>query len=384
MKQSQTNIIVRVVTVPQSIVFFAPLLGKLQAEGFTPVVISSPGPALDALHAEQQVHCIALPMERHISPLRDVKSLIGMIRILRRLRPQIIHSMTPKAGLISMLAGWITRVPLRIHTFTGLVWPTATGLKRCILMATDALTCAAATHVIPEGQGVMHDLQRGHITHKPLRVLGYGNVKGVEMSTFDPSRFPGLKPNEDTKFTFLFVGRIVCDKGVAELVQAFGQLYTEFPQVQLVLVGAFESDLDPLDQATMDKIQNHPGIILAGEQRGEDLLRHYAASHCFVMPSYREGFPNTVLEAGAMGLPLIVTDINGSREIITHRVNGLIVPPRTVEPLLQAMRTVLTDKDLRQRMIAQARPMIAERFDSNYVQQCQLDFYREITHQLGM
>ena len=236
----------------------------------------------------------------------------------------MVHSMTPKAGLLCMMAGWLTRVPIRIHTFTGLVFPTSTGLKKRILMLTDALTCWCATHVIPEGEGVKADLLNNGITHKPLRILGYGNVRGIDMKRFDPKRFNvnGFREAPEhksvkKKFTFLFVGRIVRDKGINELVEAFERLNMEIPETRLVLVGFFEENLDPVSPKTRQTIENNPNIIADGEKRGDDLLTQYATADCFVFPSYREGFPNTVLEAGAMGLPSIVTDINGSREIIT-------------------------------------------------------------------
>ena len=141
----------------------------------------------------------------------------------------MVHSLTPKAGLICMMAAWLTRVPVRVHMFTGLVWPTSKGLKRKILMATDWLTCACATHVIPEGQGVMNDLKNGGITKKPMKVLGYGNVMGVDMNRFDPKRFndtlrydddnDNSGANEKRPFTFVFGGRIGGDKGINELVE---------------------------------------------------------------------------------------------------------------------------------------------------------------------
>ena len=192
-----------------------------------------------------------------------------------------------------MLAAWLTRVPRRVHTFTGLVWPTATGISRKILMFTDWMTCACATHVIPEGQGVMKDLQQ-HITKKPMKVLGYGNVRGVDMTRF--SRRPEVLSmakaflKEDT-FTYIFVGRLVKDKGINELVEAFAQLQKKYSNVRLLLVGEYESSLDPLKQETLDTIKTLPTIGAVGPQYGDDLLAYYAASDCFVFPSYRFDIP---------------------------------------------------------------------------------------------
>ena len=145
------------------------------------VVLSFPGPELDDTEQNYGVRGVRVPMERQISPFRDVRSLLRLIGTFKKERPVMVHSMTPKAGLLCMMAAWLTRVPVRVHTFTGLVFPTTTGLKRKLLMLTDAITCACATHVIPEGEGVKHDLLVNGITKKPLKVLGYGNIKGVDM-----------------------------------------------------------------------------------------------------------------------------------------------------------------------------------------------------------
>ena len=289
----------------------------------------------------------------------------------------MVHSMTPKAGLLTMIAGWLTGVPIRVHTFTGLVWPTAIGLKRKILMATDWITCACATHIIPEGQGVLDDLKNHKVCRKPMKVLGYGNVKGVDMERFNPKRFADVKKDEN-KFRFVFVGRIVGDKGINELVEAFVSLNKEHPNTQLTLVGKYEAHLDPVKPETLKLIEGSSCIDACGPRYGDDLLVEYMKSDCFVMPSYREGFPNTVMEAGAMGLPSVVTDINGSREIIIHGENGLIVPPKNTDALYEAMKQMVEDASVREKMTTNARPFIESRFEKSFVQGCLIKFYEEI------
>lgn len=375
MKRNNKKII-RAVTVSQSLSFCREIMIKMRAMGYEMVAVTSPGPDLDKLIDKDKFHCVAVPMERHISIVRDMKSLIKMISVFRKEKPQVVHSMTPKAGMICMVAAWLTRVPVRIHTFTGLVWPTATGLKRRILMMTDWLTCACATHVIPEGQGVLDDLKNGGITKKPMKVLGYGNVMGVDMERFSSARFEVSK--DPNVFTFVFVGRIVGDKGINELVEAFDKLHNKYKNTRLVLVGRYEHNLDPVSDTTRKLIDNNDAINACGPKYGDDLLQMYVNADCFVMPSYREGFPNTVLEAGAMGLPSIVTDINGSREIIETGKNGLIVPSKDSDALYNAMERMLTDNTLRETMKNNAREMIASRFEKNFVQKCQIDFYKEV------
>jgi glycosyltransferase involved in cell wall biosynthesis len=372
--------IIRAVTVAQSVCLYAPMVNGLRERGYEVVSVSSAGPELEQLKAKG-VRCIEIPMERHIAIVKDISSLIVLIRTFRKEKPFMVHSMTPKAGMLCMLAAWICRVPRRVHTFTGLVWPTATGIKRRILMATDRLTCACATHIIPEGKGVMDDLQR-HITRKQMKVLGYGNVRGVDMEAF--SRRPEVmakaeKLRRDDLFTFIFVGRIVGDKGINELVQAFIRLQKVNPNVRLLLVGNYEANLDPIKQETKELIDTTPSIEAVGPQYGDDLKACYAASDCFVFPSYREGFPNTVMEAGAMDLPSIVTDINGSREIIVNDKNGVIIPSKDADALNSAMLRMMTDTSTTQRMASSARRLIASRFEQGFVRQCLYDFYNEIS-----
>ena len=216
------NKIIRACTVPMSVIFVTGMLPELQKR-YEVVLLSSPGHELDEAEEEYGVRGIRVPMERHISFGHDFVSLCRLIYVFMREKPAMVHSMTPKAGLLCMIAAWMTRVPVRVHTFTGLVFPTTTGLKRKILMLTDRLTCTCATHVIPEGEGVKNDLLNNGITKKPMKVLGYGNVRGIDMVRFD--RRPEVMElageiRKNDVFTFVFVGRIVKDKGIDELCQA--------------------------------------------------------------------------------------------------------------------------------------------------------------------
>lgn len=383
MKQHDDKLkIIRCATVNTSIDFVTGMIPYLSAH-YELLLLSSPGPYLTDISKKYGLEYYEVPMERRMSPLKDLVSLFRLIKVFYKERPFLVHSMTPKAGLLCMMAAWITRVPLRIHTFTGLVWPTANGLSRKLLMTTDRLTCAFASHVIPEGQGVLNDLKNNHITTKEMRVLGFGNVQGVDMERFDPARVKvhsaELKQQLglNTGFTFVFVGRIVGDKGINELVSAFERLLSKYPSTKLMLIGRKE-DNDPISSNTQNRIDEIDNILELGPIYNDDLLAHYTAADCLVFPSYREGFPNTVLEAGALGLPSIVTDINGSREIIVDGKNGLIVPSKNAEALYDAMLKMIENPDETQMMASNAREMIASRFDCHFVRQCLYDFYDEI------
>lgn len=373
--------IIRATTVPESLDSFCRGMLKMLSEKYEVVALSSPGIEMQTIAEREGVRTISVPMERHISPWKDIKALWQMIRVFRRERPDMVHSMTPKAGLLCMVAAWLTHVPVRVHTFTGLVFPTSKGLLRRLLMLTDAITCWCATHVIPEGEGVKRDLLDYGITSKNLKVLGFGNVRGVDMH-FYSRRKEILDMAEALRdancFTFLFVGRVLGDKGINELCEAFDRLSKAYQQVRLLLVGPREDELDPVSEHALMLMSTNPAIEYVGEKQSEALLAYYAAADCFVFPSYREGFPNTVLEAGAMGLPSIVTDINGSREIIVENENGVIIPSHDTDALFEAMQRMLTDKKAWSYMASNARNMIGCRYEQGYVRQCLLDFYEAV------
>lgn len=368
------------------------------------VLLSSPGHDWHEIdEVSDLVKCVEIPMSRHIDICNDFKSLFKIWRCFRNEKPTMVHSMTPKAGLLCMLAAWLARVPVRVHTFTGLVFPSATGTKRKILIATDWLTCACATHIIPEGEGVKRDLLNNGITKKNIKVLGYGNCQGIDLDYFNPERdydfltespsyslpklFDVEKSEEFSKnqnlkpilrnnaFTFIVVGRVVADKGINELVHAFVRLNEEFPNTRLIILGHTEHS-DPIDHSTVDIIRAHSAIDAVGHQY--DTRPWLAAADCAVLASYREGFPNVVIEAGAMGLPQIVTDINGANEIIVEGQNGTIIPPKDANALYMAMRRMLLDKEWRESLAANARDMIASRYEQSFVRQCLYDFYDEI------
>ena len=372
--------IIRACTVSLSVGFVSGMLDDLKRQ-YDVVLLSSPGKEMDDAVAEHGVKAIAVPMQRHISIRHDIVSLWRIVRAFLREKPTMVHSMTPKAGLMCMVAAWMCRVPVRIHTFTGLVFPTSHGLKKKLLMLTDAITCRCATHIIPEGEGVKNDLLSNGITRKPLQVLGYGNVMGIDVQRFSRRKEIDEAASEirdNSVFTYLFVGRIVGDKGINELVSAFVRLNRTHPNTRLLLVGFFENELDPVSPEARRLIEECEQIEYAGEQKGDNLVAYYAASDCFVFPSYREGFPNTVIEAGAMDLPCIVTDINGSREIIEHGKNGIIIPVRDEQAIYQSMEQMLTDEQMRKGMTEKAREMIVSRYERGFVRQCLYDFYSKV------
>lgn len=369
----------RITTIPMSLNSLFKGQLKMLNQHFEIVGVSSPGLEQEEVHQREGIRIISLPMERRISPIKDFVSLIRMALLFLKERPDMIHSYTPKAGLVSMLAGWITGVPVRMHTFTGLVFPTATGLKQKLLIWTDRLTCACATHINPEGNGVKQDLIHYKITKKPLKIIANGNVNGIDLEYFQKT--PEVMKSAETYqkknvFTFCFVGRVVRDKGINELVSAFVHLQKKYAHIRLILVGPFEQKLDPVSSETEKQIIENPAIDFMDFQK--DIRPFLAVSDALAFPSYREGFPNVVIQAGAMGLPSIVTDINGCNEIIEHGKNGVIIEPHNEEALYKAMEDFLLHPETVNAMAGNCRKMVADRYDQKIVWTALLDEYKTL------
>ena len=377
--------IIRTATVPLSLDIFCRGLLRELSEEYQIVVVSSPLPELDSIARREGVRTLAVPMQRKIAPLRDLASLIRMALVFRKEKPDMVHSITPKAGLLSMVAAWLTRVPVRVHTFTGLVFPYVKGVKRPLLWFTDHLTAACATHVIPEGEGVKNDLLSHGVTHKSLKVLGNGNMRGVDLSYYQRTadvleKASALRRQfgiSGSDFVFLFVGRLDHDKGLDELLRAFNRLASEGAAVHLLLAGAEDPDGKPLAESTRQLMDSLPGIHVSDGWL-EDVRPWYAAADALVHPSYREGFPNVVIEAGAMELASIVTDINGSREIIREDENGVIIRSHDEAALYEAMKAFIQHPDKVYRMASLARAQVADRYEQSYVRQCLKNFYHTV------
>lgn len=363
------------------------LVGQLKFlnQYFEVIAVSGQDEHLDIVKERERIETRSVKMERKISPFRDFISLINLYRVFKKEAPLIVHSITPKAGLLCMVAAYFARVPIRIHTFTGLIFPYRRGFSQWLLLNLDRLMCFFATHIYPEGQGVKNDLTNFHITRKPLKVLANGNLNGIDTNYFNPANLiPEDLQNLKTKlgisendFVFIFIGRLVSDKGVNELVSAFESLSETEKNVKLLLVGALESDLDPLKKITLKKIREKNSIIATGFQK--DVRPFLGISNVLVLPSHREGFPNVVIQAGAMELPSIVTDINGCNEIISEGLNGSIIPSRDQNALLSAMKAYLNkDKEHMLLLGKEARKRVLERYPRSKVWQALLEEYNHI------
>ena len=372
--------LIRLMTIDASL--YGLLKGQLRylSDYYEVIGVANDSGWLEKVAEREAIRTIAIPMHREISIWNDLKSLWLLIKLFRRERPYIVHTNTPKASLLGMFAAWIMQVPHRIYLVTGLRFETLHGLPRFILKTMERITCLCATKVIPEGDGVKMTLLREWITCKPMQKIHNGNINGIDLEYFDRTedvmkRSKQIR-NETDNFTFIFIGRMVRDKGINEFVEAFDRLSQEVKEVRLLLVGSFEDNIDPVAPVTKKIIENNVRIKFVGFQ--PDTRPYLAASDTLVLPSYREGFPNVVLQGGAMSLPCIVTDISGSNEIIVNGQNGIIIPKQNTDALFDAMKYMYEHPQERLAMASCTRKMITSRYRQQDVWKATLDMYKAL------
>ncbi|MDR0227607.1 MAG: glycosyltransferase family 4 protein [Flavobacteriaceae bacterium] len=382
--------LIRITTVPISLKTL--LKGQHQfmsKNSFEVVGVSSDGSELYDVQKEEGIRVVPLEMTRTISLIRDIKSLWNFYQLCKKEKPLIVHSHTPKAGIVGMLGAKLAGVPIRLHTVAGLPLMEATGVKRKVLNVVEKITYSSATKVYPNSRGLYDFIIDEKLTDKKrLKVIGKGSSNGIDTSFFTKSvtnekSLLALKKKvgiEKADFVFVFVGRLVGDKGINELVHAFSKVQQVTDRtIKLLLVGSLEAELDPLLNSTLDIINNNKDIISVGFQK--DVRPYFAISDVLVFPSYREGFPNVVMQAGAMELPSIVSNINGCNEIIEEGVNGTIIPVKNTDAIKIAMLKLLNNEDYYQQLKVNSRKMITERYEQQVVWDALLEEYNSLITQ---
>jgi glycosyltransferase involved in cell wall biosynthesis len=365
--------LVHITTVPDSLDFLYGQVGYMKAQGFDVQAISSPGQLLDRFAAQEDVPVHAVAMPRRITPVRDLLAVVRLWRRLRRIRPHLVHAHTPKGGLLGMVAAWLARTPVRIYHLHGLPLTTASGLKRLLLRWSEKVSCRLAHQVLC----VSHSLREEALAERlcppdKIKVLMAGSINGVDAAgAFNPERVGpraraevraryGIPPNA---LVAGFVGRVVRDKGLAELVEAWKALRDEFPWLHLLVVGPFEPQ-DPVSAGVEKVLRSDRRIHLTGMDLNTPPL--YAAMDLVVLPTYREGFGIVAIEAGAMELPVVATRIPGCVDAVQDGVTGTLVPVRSGPALAEACRRYLWEPDLRrehgragrQRVLREFRPEV--------------------------
>ena len=332
-------------------------------------------------HNIQDKYYTELPLVRRPHIIKDLKALFATFLWLRKIKPDILHTHTPKAGLIGMIAGFFAGVPIRIHTVAGLPWMESKGILRFMYKIFECATYIFASRVYPNSTGLNKFLlDELPFTSTKYKVIGSGSSNGIDIDYFSCDAIKESKESLRTlyqlsndKFIWIFIGRIVRDKGVDELVSAFSKLGDNHI---LLLVGPFENDLDPISEETFKLIETNSNIRTFGFQK--DIRTFIKLSDALVFPSYREGFPNVPMQAAAMGLPQIVSNINGCNEIVIPGVNGLMIPPKNKQALFDAMKELSENLELRKQMSVNSRDTIVKRFSRQDLWNLIEDEYKQL------
>ncbi|PIO89056.1 MAG: glycosyltransferase family 1 protein [Zetaproteobacteria bacterium CG06_land_8_20_14_3_00_59_53] len=320
-----------------------------------------------------EVRVIPLAIERRISPLRDLAALFALIRLFRRERFELVHSVTPKAGLLAMLAALFARIPRRVHIFTGQVWATRSGASRLLLKSMDRLLAACATHLLADS-GSQRDflVGQGVVKEGKAKVLAQGSISGVDTVRFHPDNKARACIREALDIVpqdcvFLFLGRLNPDKGVLDLAQAF----TRLPEgCHLLFVGPDEAGM----QARIEEMAGaHARMHFVAYT--DNPQQYMAAADVFCLPSYREGFGSVIIEAAACGIPAIGSHIYGVSDAIEEGRSGLLFPPRDIGALADCMFRLFADVSLRSVMGEYARERASRDFSSARVTQAWLEYY---------
>ena len=364
------NKLIRITTVPMSLDKLLEGQFAFMQSHYEVIAVSSGGKTLDAVGAKESVRVVPIEMSRKITPFKDIRAVWELYKFLKISKPSIVHTHTPKAGIIGMLASYLANVGVRLHTVAGLPLLESKGGKRRLLNLVEKLTYLLATKVYPNSYGLKNIILENRFTKKSkLKVIANGSSNGINLNFFKHSNISkevivGLKSHLgilENDFVYVFVGRLVGDKGVNELVKAFTQIANFNKSFKLLLVGHLESELDPLDENTLTTIDVENQILVVGFQK--DVRPYLCISNVLAFPSYREGFPNVVMQAGAMDLPSIVTNINGCNEIIEDMHNGLIIESKDIESLKKAMLNIFEDKKLYKTCSQNARKVISSKYE---------------------
>jgi glycosyltransferase involved in cell wall biosynthesis len=383
-ESSTTLHVVIGITCAQSCVVLPARVDAFRAAGFLVSVVSGPGKQLDDTAQAEGVNAHPISIQRGMAPLADCRTLIILCRLLHRLRPDLVEFSTPKAGFLGSLAAKLCGVPTRIYSLRGLKLESAHGWKRSILLAAERVAASCAHVVLCNSDSLRAQaLALGIAPASKLMVLGDGSSNGVDADRFSPGATTvraRLGIAADAK-VLGFVGRLTCDKGLPELIDAFEMILKSEPEACLLLVGWFDKAEDAVDEGLRQRILNHPRIVFTGFVA--DTAPYYRAMDILILPTRREGFPNVVLEAAATGIPVIATLCTGSCDAVVPEVTGLLIPPGYPEAICEAALNLLRDPARRHRMGIAARAWVIERFLDAQVLGLTIALYENLMKQSG-
>lgn len=378
--------LIRITTVPMALRYLLPGQMKfMSAHGFDVLMISAGGKELPAVIELENCRHIVVDMTRKITPFSDFICLIRLIMIFRKEKPDIVHSHTPKAGLLGMLAAKICGVPVRIHTVAGLPLMVEKGFKFRLLKFVEKLTYASASHVWPNSNSLLQFIAEQKLCDsRKLHMIGKGSTNGINIKRFSREILDAkildeirtsIQYSAENKY-LLCIGRLVADKGIVELVNVFVQLQKTYRDVRLILVGGFEPELDPLPAATLEEIEKNKSILhISWTDRVEYYM--YLADY-FVFPSHREGFPNVLLQAGAMELPVICSRITGNIDIVTDNETGLVFECGNQQQMLSLLHQAIKSPQHMKEMASRLQQQIKENYRQENIWQNMLASYKSL------
>jgi glycosyltransferase involved in cell wall biosynthesis len=382
--------VLHAVTVSLSLGLMRGQLRYLKNVGFRPAALCSPGFQVEDMRTVESVPVFTVAMEREVSPVADLLSLLRIWRCLRNVRPMICNASTPKAGLLVGLAAWLIRVPCRVYTLRGLRLETARGLKRAVLHVAERIACGCAHRVVCVSPSLrQRAVELGVVRENKALVLRSGSSNGVDPSRFAPTperlaaaasilRQRGVKP---TSRVIGYVGRLTRDKGLPELLIAFGLVQERFPDAILMVIGNYEAG-DPVSPETHAAIEKGRGVMHV--EFPPEIGPYYLAMDVLVLPTHREGFPNTVLEAQAAERPVVTTYATGAVDSISRNTTGLLVPVGDTNALADALIALMSDPALAQQMGRSGRERVCREFNQETLWQSLVEVYRELLQERGL
>lgn len=363
----------------------------MKKHGFEVHAASSLGPELAPFGMTEQIPTYSVPLARRITPAQDIRAVVQLREVIRSLRPGIVHAHTPKAGLVAMISAWLARTPVRIYHIRGLPYMTAEGKGRVLLKATERISCALAHRVFCVSHSIREiAIQDGICPPGKIVVFGGGSGNGVDADTrFQPNRFTTEEIRDkrtdlglpDGAPVVLFVGRIAGDKGVGELARAWKTVRQRYTDARLVLVGASETK-DPVQLEVMKDLIEDPRVIMTGFT--EDPAWYYSVADLVVLPTYREGFPNVLLEAAAMEVPVVATNVPGCIDAVEDGVTGTLIPPQDSGSLARSISRYLDDPELRRAHGKSGRERVVSDFRQEVIWEAIYQEYCRLLESKGM
>lgn len=380
---SARPLVVYIVTSPLSLGFLRGQLEYVQSHGFDVAVISGKGTFSEQTIPAGVIHRVT-SLRRNISLWHDCLSFVQLTKLLLELRPSITNVSTPKAGLLGTLAATITRVPCRIYTLRGLRFETVAGLRRSLLVAAESLICALSHSVVCVSSSLRQKaIHFGLVSPERAIVLENGTSNGIDVNRFAPTLTRIDEANQlrrklaipSSAVVVGFVGRVTRDKGVHELLNAFWSLKGRHPEIRLLLVGGYEEE-DPFPPELRRRIAEDSEILHVGFVA--DSSRFYQVMDILALPTYREGFPNVVLEAQAAGIPVITTNATGASESIVDGVTGIRISVGSTQALEDAIERLASDPSLRREMGRAGAAWVSKHFHPESIWRALTTEYQEM------